>query len=62
MDFAASQKFLSRELCGTVKKMIDDPVGWQKDKNNWRQFKQIAAQEKNLVFDSSFKKIWVGMI
>ncbi|MFA6272385.1 MAG: phosphoribosyltransferase family protein [Patescibacteria group bacterium] len=57
MKYAADQKFLEKDFCRLIIKMLDDPFGWQKDPKNWKEFKQLGVVEKNLIFDESFDKI-----
>lgn len=57
MDFAAKQKFFSQEFCDLVKDFLYDPEVWQTKPENWQRFKELASQEKNLIFHPSFKEI-----
>ena len=57
MDYAAKQKFLGRELCDLIIEMLHDPFAWQSEASNWQKFKKLAAKEKNLIFNRSFKEL-----
>ena len=57
MNYLAESKFISKEFSDLIIEYIHDPFAWQKKESNWKQFKALAPQEKNLRLDKSFKKI-----
>lgn len=48
---------MKKELGDLVLKMIKNPLRWGKRGENWQKFKELAKDEKNLVFHESFYKI-----